>query len=675
MDAQLELGAHIVTAILATWLGVTVVTRGRSSRASLVFAWVTLLLAAWSTAIIVERSLPGDSGFQVSLNALEDVAAFLLPAATMHIVLAFTVEARRSFFQQLALAVAYLVGALTAGQAVLDPDHPIAVDPPHLVLGGISGEALGWAFIAVRILIFGLAIWWSLRAWLAAAGDRARRGQTGAAMATVVVAAVGGTLRLLPAAQGGPKWVGVSLVTVALLLATYAVLAQGVFLSAHAARRAFRSSFLAGLAVTAYAGLVLGVQALLSRELGLELPIFTALVIAGTIAAIEPLRRWLTRIVDAPLPGHEVAYRRLARILDPGALTAQRPEVAVQPAIERVSRVLGLSGAIVVDQEGEVLAQHGEVEEPGGDGAASVALEANGRQLGFVRFGARRSGNAFSQAERALLVEAAGYIAASLDLGREQARQASELTELDTRHRAVVSQGAHLDRALTGTIPPSARLRVMALGPLHVEQDGKPVEQWGGPKAGTRQAEAVFAFLFDRGERGCTKDEIIEVVWPDVDLAPADAAFHRTLVGLRGMLEPHRAPRDQSVAIRFHNDRYRLDPSLVEWNDVDAFEDRLAAASAAGSGEAAIPELEAARALYRGEYLDDCPLYGDSEYVEERRRLLRSRYVDLLVDLGERYERRRDRPAAADAFRAALSAAGGECPPAESGLARLGSPA
>ena len=673
MDAQLEIGAHVVTAILATWLGVTVITRARTSHASRVFAWVTLLLATWSTAILVERLTPDQ--VHPAFNAVEDVAAFLLPAATLHIVLAFTVEGALSTAQRLALLGAYAVGVVTAAQAVVDPNHPIAVDAPRLELGAISGAALGWAFIAVRIAIFLLAIGWSSLAWWQASGDRARRGQTAAATATVVVAALGGTLRLLPEAAGGPKWVGVSLVTIALLLATYAVLAQGVFLTPRAARLAFRYSFLAGLAVTAYAALVIAAETVLRRGLGLELPIFTALVIAATIAGIEPLRERLATIADAPLSGPEAAYRRLARIMEPVALASQRPEVAVQPAIERVSRVLGLSGAVVLDPNGAVLAEHGTADPTGQQGGISLPLESDGRDLGVAHFGVRRSGSAFTRAERALLIEAAAYIAASLDLGHEQTRQASELTQLGSRHRAVASRGERLDRALAGTAPPTTRLRVEALGPLHVEQDGEPVRQWGGPKAGTRQAEAVFAFLFDRGERGATKDEITEVVWPDVDLEHADAAFHRTLVGLRGMLEPGRAPRDQSVAIRFHNDRYRLEASLVEWSDVDEFTGHLASASAAGSEDEAMAALERARALYRGDYLDDCPLYGDSEYVEEKRRLLRGRYVDLLVALGERYEARNDRTAAAAAFREAVAVSGGECPPAEGGLDRLGATA
>ena len=143
------------------------------------------------------------------------------------------------------------------------------------------------------------------------------------------------------------------------------------------------------------------------------------------------------------------------------------------------------------------------------------------------------------------------------------------------------------------------------------------------------------------------------------------------MVGLRQTLEPARERRSGSV-IRFRNDRYRLEPGAVEWSDVEAFAVRLDAAGAARSTAERRPLLEAARALYRGEYLDDCPFYGDSSQVEERRAQLRSRVQDLLIALGEAYEADGDRMSAAAVFREAIARAVDPCAPAEAGLVRLG---
>jgi DNA-binding SARP family transcriptional activator len=671
MAEALEIGSHGLTAILATWLGVTVVTRARGLHASRVFAWLTLLLAAWSTAIVVER-LTNDPTVGRVFNDVEDIAAFLLPAATLHIVLVFTVEGWPSRLERGALVATYAVCALAALQAVLDPAHPIAVDPPHLTLGAISGAALGWAWIAARIGIFLLAIWWSYRAFAGAQADRARRGQTGAGLATGGVATVGGSLRRLPQAYGGPKWIGVSLVAVAILMATYAVLSQGVFLAPRAARQAYRYSLLGGLAVVIYVGLLFGAETVVQRLLHVDLPIFTALVVVGTIGLFEPIRERLSRVAAPSGSSDEAAYRQLERALDPNALASQPPEVSIQPAIERVARLLGLSGAVVADPEGTVVARSGT--EPTNDAARALPLLFGGRLLGNALFGPKRTGAPYTPAEAALLDDTAGYIAASIDLGERQVRQAAELQALGSQRAAVADRASQLNAALERSTPAIA-LRINALGPLRVERDGSEVRQWGGPKAGSRQAEAVFAFLFDRGDRGVSKDEMTEVIWPDVDLEHADLAFHRTLVGLRGLLEPDRVPRGHSVAISFHNDRYRLDPRLIAWSDVAEFGAKLAAASSSDDPAEALRHLEGARLLYRGDYLDDCPFYGDSEYVEERRGLLRGRYVDLLVTLGERHEARGDRPASAAAFREALVASGGACPPAEAGLGRLGATA
>ncbi|HEX2844301.1 MAG TPA: bacterial transcriptional activator domain-containing protein, partial [Candidatus Limnocylindria bacterium] len=125
------------------------------------------------------------------------------------------------------------------------------------------------------------------------------------------------------------------------------------------------------------------------------------------------------------------------------------------------------------------------------------------------------------------------------------------------------------------------------------------------------------------------------------------------------------------AAIGFHNDRYRLDPEIVGYSDVAEFEQLIRSAGTADPDER-LRLLERARALYRGDYLDDCPYYGDSADVEDRRGALRRRYVDLLVELGDRYAERGDRPAAASCYRDAQGLADDELPRVADALSRLG---
>jgi hypothetical protein len=669
---QLEIAAHGVTAILATWLGLTVVTRARHRRGAIVFGFLCAYLLIWSVAVIVQR-LTSDLAVTGPLNAAENAAAFMLPVGTLHIALALAVEGRRSAAQRYVLAAAYAVCVAMAGGAILFPDRKFSVTAPHFETAGIPGEVFGWAWIAARIVIFVIAIVWIASALYGSGADGSRRRSMLAALATVVVGTAGGVLRILPVTADDQPWIGVSLVMVAMILAAYAVFGAGVFLAPGAAERAFRYSLFGGLAITIYVAVLVATELVTQKLLGIDLPIVTALAVVASIALFEPLSERLGKFIVGR-PG-DPASDRLLRALGKDILTAQRPERAIGPSLARVSRTFGLRGAAVQDRHGQTLAVNGTLPESEST-VLRLPLHADGFDFGSVVFGPKRNGLPLTKREGDLLRLAAGYLAASLRFGERHEKQAAALSDLGVELADVESRATVLSRALVDAGDRSSEgLQVFALGPLRAERGGNGIQHWGGPKAGARQAEAVFAFLYDRGERGVSKDEIIELIWPDTDLERADIAFHRTLGGLRSTLEPGRRGYDRAAAVAFVNDRYRLDPKVVEWSDVQAFEDGLGAAGRAADSTDAVAQLEQARSLYRGDYLDDCPFYGDSAFVEERRELLRGRMVDLLLSLGQRYAERGDRAAAASCYRQASAIAGEELPAATEALARLDSTA
>lgn len=209
-------------------------------------------------------------------------------------------------------------------------------------------------------------------------------------------------------------------------------------------------------------------------------------------------------------------------------------------------------------------------------------------------------------------------------------------------------------------------LRVRALGSMEVERDGRRVHRWGGDKAGSRQAQAIFAFLFDRGTAGISKDEVVELLWPDLPLKRGDLAFHRTLGGLRAVLEG----RLSGNVISYESGRYRLAPELVDWSDVSEFEQLLERAAGLEGRERTVV-LEGARELYRGDLFDDCPFYGDSALVEERREFLRTRQEDVLIELGDLHAASGDDAQALARFRQALQL-NPESARAQSAIDRLG---
>jgi predicted ATPase/DNA-binding SARP family transcriptional activator len=236
-------------------------------------------------------------------------------------------------------------------------------------------------------------------------------------------------------------------------------------------------------------------------------------------------------------------------------------------------------------------------------------------------------------------------------------REGEEMTTAEAVAYALADQPA---QAVAG-------LRVRALGPMQVERDGRRILRWGGDKAGSRQAQAIFAFLFDRGLAGITKDEAVELLWPDLPIKRGDLAFHRTLGGLRAVLEEG---RQQGNVISYEGGRYRLAPELVDWSEVAAFEQVLDGAAGLEGPERTAAQEEA-RDLYRGDLFDDCPFYGDSVFVEERRAYLRGRHEDLLVELGDQYAALGDESLALARFRQALKL-NPESTRARSGIDRLG---
>lgn len=666
LTLTLELIAHGVTAVLATWLGLLVVTRGRRAPGARVFSLLCLLLVTWSVAIIVQR-VGMEPGVKHSLNLVEDVSAFLLPAATLHIALSVAFEGRRPGAATGLLLAAYALSAGVILQAVLDPAHPIEVSAPHWEPLGVDGAWLGWAFIGLRGLVFGAAVWHLVRSLRRAGDDRARQQQVKVALATVVIGVVGGMARILPERIGGPPFIGVSLISVTMVMAAYAVLAQHVFLAADVTVSAVRWSVLTGLGVVVYVGVLIAADAAARSLLGIDFPLVIALAVVITIALFDPVAERIRALRTSGSSG--LAADRLLRALGGDAIVSQQPDRSVEPVLARLARTFDLAGAAVRDTHGALTAHVGDLSEPH-PLAARLELTADGIPLGSVTFGPKRNGLAFSADERAALQSTAAFLASALRLAERHREGASVLSALREEGSVVESRGSALGVLLAGASVAPLGLRVFALGSLRAERGGEAVRRWGGEKAGSRQAEAVFAFLFDRGEGGVAKDEILELVWPDVDLDRADVAFHRTMLGLRGMLRPGGRGRSGDGPITFHNDRYRLDPTLVAWSDVDEFTGLLAEAGRAGTDDV-LALLQAARALYRGDYLDDCPFYGDSLHVEERRTELRLRLVDLLIDLAERYAARGDRASASSSLREAATMAQEDEPRIHHVLARL----
>jgi DNA-binding SARP family transcriptional activator/VIT1/CCC1 family predicted Fe2+/Mn2+ transporter len=666
--AQLEVVAHSLTAVLGVWLGLTVLTRSRTPNGVL-FAALTLATASWSSAIVVERMSDVATVVRVG-NAAEELAGGLATALLAHLALAISTEGQPSRRQRQLIASLYVLNVALSLPAILDPGHPIRMAAPNFSFGPVPALAFyaGWA--VVRFGTFLAALAWVLQALRRPGLDAERRRALRALLAMVAASAIGGGMRILPVIGQSDPWIGVSFFTLAMIFAAYVVFSAGVFFASDVVGRAFRETVVLGLAAFGLVAVVVVIDESSRVVLGIDAPVLTGLSLVIVIALYEPVTRWVRGLVADR--SHQGSTRRdLLQAVGQPQLTAQSADAGVRPALARLTRALDLTGASVVATDGRVLAAEGRgaAERPTTGSTPAIQLMAEDELVGELRIAGTRSGRPLPLRDAELLRLSAHYVASALRAGRIEDEQVEALRSLAAERTSLDSTASILHAALVRRSSAAPGLEVRALGPLRVDREGGEILRWGGEKAGTRQAQALFAFLFDRGERGVAKDEALELIWPDTDLARGDLAFHRTLGGLRHTLDPNGGGRD---IVRHQNDRYRLDSSIIDWSDVAAFTTRLDEAGRTSDPSAALALLQDARTLYRGDFLDDCPFYGDSAFVETRRAALRSRYVDLLVAIGEASEQRGDRVSAAAVYRDAIEAAPTSCAPAEAGLARIG---
>lgn len=668
LSTGLEVGAQALSAVLAVWLGLTVLSRTRTLVAR-VFALLTLVLATWSTSIVIQR-MTVSPAVLVPVRAVEELMAGLGIASLAYFALAIATDGRSSRRQMTLIGLNYAILVALATPNIVNPGMPVTLATPHFSLGPIPGWVVFWAWVVVRLEALALGAGWLLAALRSSGAGAFRRRQLLAALVTVLAAGIGASLRFLPVISDADRWIGTSFITIAVVSASYAVFAAGIFFGPTVAARAFRASVIGAVLVVALVTLLAGIELGSKTYLGLEAPLLPGLGLVVAVAVYGPASARFGGLVAGG--GSRAAARdRLLRALGEPPLTAQPAGAGVHPALVRLALALDLTRVWVTTSDGSVIASAGVEADPDEAPRAlsvpPIPLLADGERVGELRVGQTASGGRLGSRDVALLALSAEYIAGALRTGRREEEQTGELSRLAEARAAVEVRAATLHTALVEHRGAVEGVRVFALGPLRLERGGERIVRLGGDKAGSRQAQGLFAFLYDRGERGVTKDEVLELIWPDTDLERADLAFHRTMNGLRSTLDPHR--RD-AAAVQFANDRYRLDDAIVAWSDVDAFLAVLEQAATERVNQ--VPLLEAARRLYRGDYLDDCPYYGDSAYAERRRALLRGRYVDLVVSLGERYEASGDRVSAAAAFRDAIHSAPEGCSPAVAGLARLG---
>ena len=187
------------------------------------------------------------------------------------------------------------------------------------------------------------------------------------------------------------------------------------------------------------------------------------------------------------------------------------------------------------------------------------------------------------------------------------------------------------------------RLRIELLGGFRVERAGvaRGVSGWQ-----RRTAKTLTKLLATHPRHRLHREQVLEILWPDVEPGSALNSFGKALHAARRALEPELLPRESSAYLTLTDAMVALDTQRV-WIDADHFE-RLAD-SAIRQGE--VTSYEGALAAYPGELLPE-DRYED--WCAERRDHLAALRIQLLLALAEAQEERGAHSASAARLREAL---------------------
>lgn len=215
--------------------------------------------------------------------------------------------------------------------------------------------------------------------------------------------------------------------------------------------------------------------------------------------------------------------------------------------------------------------------------------------------------------------------------------EAGDVADLLTRYRNIsfIAKQRFEAEPLLAAIAAATRtpdLHIQSLGAFRIRRNAEVVSFVERP-----QAEKLVQLLLARraqGQQSITVDELIMRLWPDDDEERGRKKLLPLLSNARRMLEPDIEARDSHFILRSAGSYFFDLHSSVIW-DVVQFQAHVQqgiAAQQAGAYAAAIAALEAACALYQGDFLVE-DAYAD--WAFEARRDLVTTYCDALTALAD----------------------------------------
>ncbi|MFL5702731.1 MAG: BTAD domain-containing putative transcriptional regulator, partial [Ktedonobacteraceae bacterium] len=148
-----------------------------------------------------------------------------------------------------------------------------------------------------------------------------------------------------------------------------------------------------------------------------------------------------------------------------------------------------------------------------------------------------------------------------------------------------------------------------------------------------RHVRTLLGYLLSSAGRRRGREQVMEELWPDLDLENAANRLHSTVHQLRHLLEPDLTRPANSRLLRVEPDVLILADHNAIWTDIDAFEALSKQAQTTSDALHIEKLLEEAVALYAGHFLQEEPF---SEWVLTRREVLQRIWVGLALDLADR---------------------------------------
>jgi DNA-binding SARP family transcriptional activator len=176
-------------------------------------------------------------------------------------------------------------------------------------------------------------------------------------------------------------------------------------------------------------------------------------------------------------------------------------------------------------------------------------------------------------------------------------------------------------------------LRVYLLGQFCVERrEGGEWQVVANRTWQRRRARALLGCLLSQAGRRMGREQMMEALWPDLDIDTAANRLNGAVHELRQILEPGIERPAASRMLRLERDILILADASHIWVDAEAFESLLNKANTTRDAAQVEYMLEEAAALYGGDYLLE-ELY--SEWAAARRESLRRGWMGLLLELAE----------------------------------------